>query len=194
MLSRHATSRGITVSLGHQMAADEDLRKLVRAGATSLTHFGNGVPAILPRHENPIWAGLANDDLVAMIITDGHHLPAPVLKTIIRTKGVDHCVVVSDASPLAGLEPGTYDFLGAKVVLEESGRLYDPQTGYLAGSSSTMLECMNHLAGLNLAGVDELMAMGFHNPLKLIGLGPDDVAECRNISFDEENGVFRIDE
>ncbi len=193
-LSRHAVNRGITVSLGHQMATDEDLRRLVRAGATSLTHLGNGVPAMLDRHENPIWAGLANDDLAAMIIADGHHLPTPLLKTILRTKGAERCVVTSDASSLAGLKPGTYDFLGEKVVLEENGRLYDPDTGYFAGSSSTMLECMNYLASLNVVRVHELVAMGFHNPLKLIGLGPKDVVELRNIIFDDENRVFRIDE
>lgn len=189
-LARHATSRGITVSLGHQMATDEDLHKLAQAGATSLTHLGNGVPAMLDRHENPIWAGLANDDLLAMIITDGHHLPASVVKTIIRTKGVNRCVVVSDASSLAGLGPGTYEVLGDKVVIEETGRLFDPDTGYLAGSSSTMLECMNHLASLNVVGVDELLTMGFDSPLKLIGLGPEDVAETANIRFDKENKVF----
>lgn len=189
-LTRRAKGHGITVSLGHQMAADEDLHRLVQAGATSLTHLGNGVPAMLPRHKNPIWAGLANDDLVAMIIPDGHHLPAPLLKTIIRAKGVDHCVVVSDASSLAGLGPGTYDFLGEKVILEESGRLHDPKTGYLAGSSSTMAACMNNLASLNIVSTEELAAMGFYNPLRLIGLGPEDVAGARNIRFDEKNKVF----
>jgi len=189
-LARHATSRGITVSLGHQMATDEDLRRLVEAGATALTHLGNGVPTMLNRHENPIWAGLANDDLVAMIIPDGHHLPPAVLKTIIRAKGVERCVVVSDASSLSGLAPGTYDFLGEKIVLDENGRLYDPKTGYLAGSSSTIAECMNYLASLDVLGTDELAEMGFYSPLRLIGLGPNDVAEAGNLSFDEENKLF----
>jgi len=192
-LASHAARRGITVSLGHQMATEEDLRNLVRAGAVSLTHLGNGVPAVLPRHENPIWAGLANDDLVAMIITDGHHLPPSVLKTIIRTKGADRCVVVSDASSPAGLEAGTYEVMGEKVVLEEGGRLYNPETGYLAGSSSTILECMNHLASLDLVSSDELIAMGFHNPLKLIGLGPEDVVQAQNVRFDEEGMVFYLE-
>jgi len=189
-LARHAKGRGITVSLGHQMATDKDLRRLVEAGASSLTHLGNGVPAMLDRHENPIWAALANDDLVAMIITDGHHLPASVVKTIIRAKGVDRCVVVSDASSLAGLGPGAYKVLGDRVVLEESGRLHSPDTGYLAGSSSTMLECMNRLASLNVVSADELVLMAFENPLKLIGLGREDVAEAANMRFDEENNVF----
>ncbi|OHB79943.1 MAG: hypothetical protein A2Z25_07665 [Planctomycetes bacterium RBG_16_55_9] len=193
-LARYATGRGIAVSLGHQMAREEDLRRLVQAGAVSLTHLGNGVPAILGRHENPIWAGLGNDDLVAMIIADGHHLPASLLKTIIRTKGAGRCAIVSDATSPAGLEPGTYNVLGHDVVLEKTGRLHDPQTGYLAGSSAMMLECMNHLASLDLVGANELVAMGFHNPLKLIGLGPDDVGRGREIYFDEKNKAFHLGE
>jgi len=192
-LARHASSRGIAVSLGHQMASEADLHKLVQAGAVSLTHLGNGVPAMLHRHVNPVWAGLANDDLSAMIISDGHHLPASVLKTIIRTKGAGRCVVVSDASSPAGLPPGEYEVLGHRHVLDENGRLYEPATGYLAGSSATMLKCMNHLASLDLVSPDELIAMGFHNPLGLVGIDPQDVAGERNLRFDAEIGVFYIE-
>ena len=193
-LARYAVEQGIAVSLGHQMASEEDLKRLVRAGAVSLTHLGNGVPAMLPRHENPIWAGLAEDELVAMIIADGHHLPASVIKTIIRTKGPDRCIVVSDAALLAGLGPGRYETLGRNVVLEESGRLYDPATGYLVGSSATMLQGMNYLASLNLLRQDELVAMGFYNPLKLIGLGVDDVTPGRDIWFDQKRQIFYLEE
>ena len=193
-LARYAAGRGIPVSLGHQMASEDDLRRLVRAGAVSLTHLGNGVPALLGRHENPIWAGLANDDLVAMIIADGHHLPASLLKTIIRTKGAGRCVVVSDATSPAGLEAGRYHVLGHDVILEETGRLHDPQTGYLAGSSAMMLDCMNHLASLDLVNIDELVAMGFTNPLRLIGVKPDNVGRGRSIYFNEENGLFYLGE
>jgi len=191
-LASYAVDRGITVSLGHQMAGEQDLCRLVRAGAVSLTHLGNGVPAMLSRHENPIWAGLGNDDLTAMIITDGHHLPVSILKTIIRTKNPKRCVVVSDASSPAGLPAGKYEALGHQVVLEEDGLLRDLTTGYLGGSSATMLQCMNYLASLDLVGTDELLAMGFDNPLALIGLGPKDVAQGRSIRFDKEHKIFRL--
>lgn len=200
-LARLASNRGIVVSLGHQMAGVEDLRRLVRAGAVSLTHLGNGVPRMLDRHANPVWAGLGNDDLVAIIISDGHHLPPSVLKTIIRTKGTERCVVVSDATFPAGLEPGKYHVLGHDVILEKTGLLYDPQTGYMAGSSAMMLDCMNHLASLDLVSFDELMAIGFYNPLELIGLSPEVVEQNgasprrkRDIYFDEESKTFYLGE
>ncbi len=189
-LARCAADRGIAISLGHHLADEADLRRLLRAGATALTHLGNGVPAVLPRHNNPIWAGLAADELSAMIITDGHHLPASLLKTIIRTKGPKRCIVVSDASPPAGLEPGTYETQAGRVILEQSGRLYNPATGYLAGSSATMLQCMNHLASLGFVDTGALVDMGFYNPLKLIGLSPADIVQDQIIEFDEKKRLF----
>jgi len=191
-LTRYAVGRGIAVSLGHQMATEADLSRLVRAGAVALTHLGNGVPAMLCRHQNPIWAGLGNDDLVAMIITDGHHLPPSILKTIVRTKSPQRCVVVSDAVSLAGLQAGRYELLGHQVVLEKNGLLHDLTTGYMAGSSATMLQCMNHLASLDLVDCEQLFAMGFDNPLALIGLDPEDVARGRDILYDEKHKIFHI--
>ncbi|MCU0915166.1 MAG: amidohydrolase family protein [Planctomycetes bacterium] len=183
-LSRAARSHGIAVSLGHHLANEQDLERLVLVGAKALTHLGNGVPALLSRHQNPVWAGLANDDLAAMIIADGHHLPPSLLKTIVRTKGPGRCIVVSDASPLAGLPPGAYWSMGADVVLREDGKLFNPATGYMAGSSATILGCANHVAGLGLAGLNELSQMFFYNPLRLIGLSPHQVHVAKRIFFD----------
>ncbi|MCC5904773.1 MAG: hypothetical protein JJU13_01080 [Balneolaceae bacterium] len=174
-LCRYATSRGIAVSLGHHLAGEEEVNRLSDAGARALTHLGNGVPQTINRHHNPIWAGLANENLTAMVITDGHHLPVPVLKTIIRAKGTGKIVVVSDASPIAGLPAGRYNTLGNEVVLEENGRLYNPDTGYLVGSSSNMMQCMKFLSSLELLTEDELVDVGFNNPLRLIGLDPEKV-------------------
>jgi N-acetylglucosamine-6-phosphate deacetylase len=186
-LARYATNHGIPVSLGHHMADERDLERLVTVGAKALTHLGNGTPALLARHQNPIWAGLANDDLAAMIIADGHHLPAALLKTIIRAKGPERCIVVSDAAPLAGLSPGEYDSMGAKVRLEANGKLYNPATGYMAGSSATILTCANHLASLGIVSPGELIRMCFYNPLRLIGILPSQVPLEERTFLDVKN-------
>jgi N-acetylglucosamine-6-phosphate deacetylase len=191
-LSRYAGGHGIAVSLGHHMADEQDLEKLVAVGAKALTHLGNGVPALLSRHQNPIWAGLANDDLTATIIADGHHLPPAMLKTIIRTKGPGRCIVISDASPLAGLPPGEYWSMGAAVRLQADGKLFNPATGYMAGSSATILACANHLAGLGLAGLNELGQMCFYNALRLIGMSPQQVRVEKRVLFDaKKHRVFQ---
>lgn len=167
-LIAHAVERGLVVSIGHSLAGAAELFEAAQAGASALTHFGNGVPDMLPRHPNPLWAGLSNDRLWAMLITDGHHVPAELIKATIRTKGVERTIVVSDAAPPSGLPPGDYETLGNTVVLDEQGRLYSPRRGCLVGSSATMLQCMNYLASLGLVTMDDMLAMGFYNPLKLI--------------------------
>lgn len=191
-LIRHAASMGITVSLGHCMATASDLAQAAAAGARSLTHLGNGIPNLLHRHHNSVWAGLANDDLSALMIADGHHLPDPVLKTMIRAKEVRRTVVISDASPLAGMPPGRYLTLGNLAVLEPSGLLHNPDKECLVGSSATLMGCMNHLASRGWLTLDELLAVGFYNPLRLIGLDPDAFSACARLLYDDETAEFRV--
>lgn len=88
------------------------------AGAQALTHLGNGVPGMVPRHRNPIWAGLAEERLAAMIITDGHHLPPELIRVICKVKGAAKIIVTSDASPGAGLPPGPCRVFGSDAILE----------------------------------------------------------------------------
>ncbi len=168
-LIRHITQNGtVTVSLGHHLASRGEIEMACRAGARACTHLGNGIPEMLPRHANPIWPQLAEDSLVGMFITDGHHLPLEFIKVALRAKTPERFIVTSDSSPIAGRPPGTYEIWGQKVLLEESGRLIGVDSGYLAGSSSNMTQCMNVLASLGMFDEDELWRIGFANPLKLI--------------------------
>ncbi len=171
---RLAVARGVTVSIGHSLFDAASLERMHDAGATALTHLGNGLPNMLPRHPNPIWAGLGNDDFTAMVIADGHHLPLDVLRTMVRAKGTERLIVVSDASPVAGMPPGEYDVMGNHAILEPSGRLYNPEKQCLVGSTATMRDCMDVLAGLGLLSREELVRVGLVNPLRLIGLDPAD--------------------
>ena len=191
-VTRFAVSQGITVSVGHTLAGEADLERLAQAGATALTHLGNGVPNVLPRHDNPIWAGLAHDALTAMVIADGHHLPRPVLKSMIRAKGTAKTVVVSDASPIAGLPPGRYTTLGNEAVLEESGLLHNPEKQCLVGSSATALHCMNHLASLGFLSKEDLLEIGFYNPLRLIGIDPKAIRADSDLLYDDESATFCV--
>lgn len=191
-LAHCARELGIVVSVGHSASGQADLERLASAGATALTHLGNGLPNTLPRHDNPIWAGLANDNLTAMIIVDGHHLPDYLIKVLLRAKDVAASVVVSDVCPIAGLPPGEYDCFGSRVVLEESGRVYNPARDCLAGSGMPMLQAMNHLASQRFLSERELLALGFHNPLRLIGVDPTALRAETRWTYDRQTARFSL--
>ena len=105
---RAAVAMGVRVSLGHQMAGGADLDRLAAAGATLVTHLGNG-PNMIHRHDNILWPALSDDRLSAMLITDGHHPPKALIVTALRAKGVGGVVVTSDVAPVGGLPAGVYE-------------------------------------------------------------------------------------
>jgi N-acetylglucosamine-6-phosphate deacetylase len=146
---RRATAEGVIIALGHTSADASTLRTAVEAGAVLSTHLGNGIASPLHRHDNPIWYQAAEDHLFASLIADGHHLDLSILKALVRAKTPDRILLVSDASPLAGLPPGRY----GSWEVEASGKVVVAGTPYLAGANR----------GLE-AGVDAL--------IRLVGLEP----------------------
>ena len=103
---------------------------------------------------------------------------------------VERVVVTSDIVSLGGMPPGDYDDsgLGDTCRLEPSGYLHMPSRNCMAGSSRTMLQCMNHLHSLRLLNPSELVQVGFHNPLRLLGITPADVHAQPMLHFDPEHG------
>ena len=159
---------GIHVSVGHHMANYEQVKAAADAGAELLTHLGNGCPNLIDRHNNPVWAGLAENRLTAMIIADGHHLPGELVKIFIQTKGTDRVIITSDQVEATGYKPGRYHVLGNDAVLEPNGKLHNPEKKCLVGSASTIGMCMNFLESLETWTEDELVQLGRTNALKLL--------------------------
>ncbi|MBQ7694026.1 MAG: N-acetylglucosamine-6-phosphate deacetylase, partial [Lentisphaeria bacterium] len=150
------------------MADYSQFRAAADAVAQLLTHLGNGCPNLLDRHNNPVWAGLAEERLTAMLITDGHHLPGELIKVCVLTKGVDKVIVTSDATEATGYKPGPCFVLGNDSILEPNGKLHNPVKKCLVGSASTVSMCMAFLESLNIWTEEELTKMGRTNALALL--------------------------
>src|SRR5205814_8379039 len=125
---------GVVVALGHTAASPDEIRAAIRAGARLSTHLGNGSHPLLPRHENYFLEQLAADALWASIICDGHHLPASLVRCIVRVKSSARLILTCDASPMAGLPPGRYRDWGQDFEVLEGGKIVVPGTPFLAGS------------------------------------------------------------
>jgi N-acetylglucosamine-6-phosphate deacetylase len=164
------TALGVHVAIGHTHASAEQIRKAVNAGARLSTHLGNGIANFLPRHPNPIWAQLAEDRLTAMMIADGHHLPADTIKTMVRAKGVDRSILISDAVALAGMPAGTYDApVGGRVELQSNGRLNVAGTECLAGAALPLKDGVARAMTMTGISLGDSVRMATENPGKFAG-------------------------
>ncbi len=148
------TNNNILVSIGHSNASAEVINLAVQRGARLATHLGNGLANMIDRHRNPVWPQLANDMIIPSIIADGYHLLPEEVKVFYKIKGPDNIFLISDVSPLIGMPPGTYNYLGSEVVYTKDGFLRNPKMNCLAGASQPIrrgVEKMIEYTGCSLA-------------------------------------------
>src|SRR5690606_30697840 len=124
----------------------------------------------LPRHPNYIWDQLGEPRLMASIITDGFHIPPSVIRTVIRTKGVDNTIITCDAAGFAGCPPGVYEHGSMKVEILDDGRLVlAGQRQLLAGSGVETDTCVGHAVAAGGVTLCEALDMAGRNPARLLG-------------------------
>ena len=160
---------GIHVAIGHTHATVEQIRAAVDAGARLSTHLGNGAHGNLRRHPNYLWTQLAEDRLCASFIADGHHLPVDTLKVMLRAKGLERSILVSDTAALGGMPVGVYEHpIGGKVSLSADGRLSVVGTDFLAGATLPLTTGIRHVIdhlGFDLASA---LKMATENPGRFV--------------------------
>ncbi|MFF0341505.1 N-acetylglucosamine-6-phosphate deacetylase [Kribbella sp. NPDC004875] len=170
-IASSARARGVVVSVGHSLASAEDVHAFAAAGGRLSTHLGNGLPAQIDRHHNPIWAQLTADTLTAGLIADGHHLPPDTFAALVRAKGAARCVLTSDAAALAGCAPGDYrTAVGGAVTVSPDGSLRLHGTPYLAGSGASLLDCLRWAIGPGGLPLETAVTMATTTPADLLGL------------------------
>ncbi|WP_240476729.1 N-acetylglucosamine-6-phosphate deacetylase [Geminicoccus roseus] len=167
-LIERARAAGKLVAIGHSAVDAAGLEAAVAAGASLSTHLGNGLPQTLPKLANPFLLQLAEDRLVATVIADGIHVPPAVLKVMLRAKGLDRLVLVTDAISAAGATPGLHPFAGMTVELTADGTVRQPGSAYLAGSSLRLDQAVRNLVAWGLATPREALRLACANPLALL--------------------------
>lgn len=140
---REATAKGVTVSIGHTSATAEKTHEAADWGATHVTHTFNAQPALHHRAPGVVGAAMTDDRLYTEFISDGVHLHADIVRLILRCKGGERAVAITDAMEAAGLPDGTYSLGGQAVYVKGAeARLAD---GTLAGSVLTMPRALHNM-------------------------------------------------
>jgi N-acetylglucosamine-6-phosphate deacetylase len=176
---RRASASGVAVAIGHTDCAPEDVFAAVEAGARLSTHLGNGCPEYMHRHRAPIWAQLAADGLDASLICDGFHLPRELVRTIVRVKGSEGCILVTDAVHVTGLPAGKYSLGSTPIELLADGRITTfTSPPCLGGSTLRMDDAITRFVNWSGLPLDEALRAATSNPARL--LAPSD-AVCREL-------------
>jgi len=170
-LIRWAVTRGMLVAIGHSDARAAVVARAVEAGARMSTHLGNGLPATLPKLDNPLMAQLAEDRLTAGFIADGVHVPRFALQAMLRAKGWGRSVLVTDAVSAAAAPPGRYGFAGMAIDAAADGTVRNPD-GTLAGSALRLDQAVRNLADWGIATLAQAVALASDNPAALLGRTP----------------------
>ena len=128
-------SREITVALGHSGADSATTHAAIKAGATIITHFNNGMPK-LNTGENISSVSLSDSTIALELILDGIHVNADDVRRILSA-APKRIIAVTDAMSAAGAGDGDYT-IGKLGVRVENGVARLMSKDSLAGSTLTM--------------------------------------------------------
>lgn len=162
--------RGWVASIGHTRAAVEVLDRAFEAGARHMTHFMNAMAPFNHRAPGPVGWGLAHEDATCDIIADGIHLDPFVLRLIMKAKGADRLLLISDAIAAAGKGDGEYSIWGETITVKH--RRTSNSRGSIAGSVITMLDAARMMLSLGASELD-VARMASTNPARLLLLDKD---------------------
>lgn len=151
-LIHEGSAAGVEFAIGHTSASYEQVEMAVERGLRQATHTFNGMPGLNHRSPGALGAILSDGRLWAQIIVDGVHVHPAVVKLLIKAKGIDRTVIITDAIRATGMSDGDYA-LGDQMVHVKDG-IARTDAGGLAGSTLTMDQALSNVmrfADLTLA-------------------------------------------
>jgi N-acetylglucosamine-6-phosphate deacetylase len=159
---------GVVAALGHSDATYEEATAAFERGVSHVTHCFNAMGPFEHRDPGCLGAALTSDGVTAELIFDGAHVHPPAAELLLRAKGVDGVVLVTDAVDQTGLEPGAEGAAGER--LSPQGAAVVLPDGTIAGSMATMdVVLRNAVEWLGL-GLQDAARLASTNPARELGL------------------------
>lgn len=132
----HLVEQNIIPVIGHSDATFEQVTEAVRLGLAQATHTYNAMRGLHHREPGTLGAVMYYDQIAAQLIADGIHVHPAAMDILLRVKGLDRVVLISDAAPLAGLPQGEYEWEHKPVFVRDGVCLLE--NGTIAGAHALL--------------------------------------------------------
>lgn len=163
---KECTGNGIVISIGHSRGTYEDAIRAIRNGAQSITHTFNAMTALNHREPGIVGAAMDSDDVFCELIADNIHVHPAAQRILLKAKGIDRVILVTDSMRAGGMGDGAYDLGGQTVIVEgNSARL---ENGTLAGSVLTIDRALRNFKKNTGISVTDAVKTVTENPAKLL--------------------------
>lgn len=153
------------IAIGHSAAEYDTAMESIIEGAEACTHTFNAMK-LFHMHRPAITGAVLESDVYCEAICDGFHLHPATVRLLLKTKGYDRVVAVTDSIMASGLPDGFY-YLGSDEVKVENGdaKLLN---GVRAGSTLTTIKALHNLVAFTSCPVEKVLPLLTENPAKLI--------------------------
>lgn len=159
---------GVEFAIGHSGADYDTVLRAADRGLRQATHTFNGMAGLHHRQPGALGAVLDDGRIFAQLIGDGLHVHPAVVRLLLRAKGRDRVILISDAMRATGLGNGDFELGGQAVTVREGeARTAD---GALAGSTVTLDEVLRRVMRYADLTLPQALPMASTVPAAAMGL------------------------
>lgn len=186
----YAKSQGIVVAVGHSGAGYDTAIEGIKRGITACTHTFNGMRLFHQHEPSVMGAVLESENVYCEAICDYFHLHPGAVRLLVKTKGHDKVLAITDSISAAGLPDGEY-MLGVNEVVVNNGDARLKYGGTRAGSTLTMNQALINLMKMTNLPLIKVVRMFAVNQAKMLNIydeyGSIDVGKCADITIIDNN-------
>lgn len=158
----------VPVAIGHSGADYAMAMEAIRMGARCATHTFNAM-RLFHQHEPAIMGAVMESDVWCEAICDGRHLHPGSVRLLLKCKGWDRVIAVTDSIMAAGLPDGNYR-LGVNDVIVKDGDAKLADAGTRAGSTLTMIQALRNLIRFTGHPLEDVLPLLSENPAAALRL------------------------
>ena len=178
----------ITLSIGHSEATFSEAKAAIAQGCSHITHLFNAMTPLNHREPGVVGAALMSDT-TCELIADKIHINPELFSFVLKNKGKENVVLITDSMRAGCMKDGDYDLGGQPVFVKDgAARL---ENGSLAGSVLTLNKAVKNFYDHTETDLATVIGLASLNPAKSIGIseqkGSLEIGKDADIVlFDEE--------